>query len=274
MRLDGRKVLITGAGSGIGRALAVEAARRGAIIVLSGRNEAALRETAALTGRPADTHLLPLDLADQSARQEIAVRVQELIGGLDVLVNNAGVVEAGPVQDIDDDSLRHLFEIDLLAPISLTRCLLPLLRQAKAGQVINVGSMFGDIAFPFFAAYSAAKFGLRGWSDALRREVDSAGIRVTYCAPRGTRTPAVQSFSAYVAPFAMRLDEPEQVARRIADAIESGARDLYPAGPERLFLWVQKLFPGAIDGGLRKKAARAAGVSSVRLPSGSASILP
>ncbi|MGE4279262.1 MAG: SDR family NAD(P)-dependent oxidoreductase [Magnetospirillum sp.] len=273
MRLDRRKVLITGAGSGIGRALAVETARRGAVVVLAGRNVAALDETAKLAGGDVRNHVVALDLAVQDERAAMFEKLHALLGGLDVLINNAGIVHAGPLSETDDETLRRLLEVDLLAPISLTRNLLPLLRASQAGQVVNVGSMFGDIAFPFFTAYSAAKFGLRGWSDALRRELADDGITVTYCAPRGTRTPAVGSYARYVAPFEMRLDAPETVANQILDAVEAGKRDVYPTGPERFFLWVQKLAPALVDGGLRKKTTLAAKNAVFRLPSGSTSIL-
>jgi short-subunit dehydrogenase len=259
MRLDGCVALVTGAGSGIGQALAVELARRGVRPILLGRNAAALEATRALLPDPAQAWVLPLDLADDGQRANLFSRVMELAGRLDLLVNNAGMVAAGPLQAQDDAGWRAMLDLNLLAPMSITRNLLPLLRGSGQGRVVNVGSMFGDIAFPYFAAYSASKFALRGWSEGLRRELADQGVGVTYCAPRGTRTPAADGFAAYAQAFAMRLDPPAVVARRIVDGIARDARDVYPVGPERVFLLLQRLVPALVDGGVRgqmRKASR------------------
>lgn len=258
MRLDGITALITGAGSGIGRALAQELARRGVRPILLGRTESTLESTRALLPDPGAARILCLDLADPQARQGITQRVQELGGHLDLLVNNAGLVDAAPLAEQDEESWRRMLEVNLLAPMAITRQLLPLLRASGHGRVVNVGSMFGDIAFPYFAAYSATKFGLRGWSEALRRELADQGVGVTYCAPRGTRTPAADGFVAYAKAFGMHLDAPEKVARHLADGIARDARDIYPRGPERLFLLIQRLFPAQVDKGVVKQMRAAA----------------
>ncbi|EWY41783.1 short-chain dehydrogenase [Skermanella stibiiresistens SB22] len=258
MRLDGAVALVTGAGSGIGRAIAVELSRRGAIPILLGRDVAALEGTRAGLADPARGGVLRLDLADPGSRAGIVASVMGMADRLDLLVNNAGVVEAGPVEDQDEEVWRRMIEVNLLAPMSLTRHLLPSLRASGQGRVVNIGSMFGDIAFPYFAAYSATKFGLRGWSEALRRELADQGVGVTYCAPRGTRTAAAEGFARYVQAFSMRLDPPETVAKRIVAGIAADARDVYPQGPERLFLLAQRLFPKGVDGGLRRQTIAAA----------------
>lgn len=265
MRLDGITALVTGAGSGIGQALSLELARRGARLILLGRTASALEATRARLPAPASAAILCLDLADSQARLEIADRVAALGGGLDLLVNNAGVVDAGPLNQQDEESWRRMLEVNLLAPMAITRQLLPPLRASGQGRVVNVGSMFGDIAFPFFAAYSASKFGLRGWSEALRRELAGQGVGVTYCAPRGTRTPAADGFADYAQAFHMRLDAPEQVARTIADGIVRDARDVYPRGPERLFLLIQRLFPTQVDHGIGRQMRKAAKSDRIKL---------
>lgn len=264
MRLDGKVALVTGAGSGIGAALAAELSRRGVRPILLGRTRETLERTRAALAEPENADILCADLADATARAAIARHV----GVLDLLINNAGVVSAAPLLQQSDDDWRRMLEVNLLAPMSLTRALLPLLAASK-GRVVNVGSMFGDIAFPFFAAYSATKFGLRGWSEALRREVAELGIGVTYCAPRGTRTPAAAGFADYARAFGMRLDPPEAVARSIADAIAADARDVYPGGQEWVFLLIQRLAPARIDRALRAQMKKAKKSGAVRLASGS-----
>lgn len=250
MQLDGAYILITGAGSGIGRALAIALSHKGARPILLGRTAAALEQTRAALKDPQVARILCADLADPATRAEIPARLASFTVRLDAVINNAGVVSAGLLTAQTEDDWRKMLEVNLLAPMALTRSLLPLLKVSGQGRVVNIGSMFGDIAFPCFAAYSASKFALRGWSEALRREWADEGVGVTYCAPRGTRTPAADGFSAYAEAFAMRLDPPEAVAARIVRGIELNARDVYPLGPERLFLLVQRLAPALVDGGI------------------------
>lgn len=250
MQLEGAVILITGAGSGIGRALAVALSAQGAVPVLLGRGVSGLEQTRAALKNPDAARMLCVDLADPVARADVPARLAAFTNRLDAVINNAGVVHAAAVTAQPEDQWRQMLEVNLLAPMALTRSLLPLLKASGQGRVVNIGSMFGDIAFPYFAAYSASKFALRGWSEALRREWADEGIGVTYCAPRGTRTPAAEGFRAYAEAFAMRLDPPDAVAEHIVAGLRRNARDLYPAGPERLFLLVQRLLPGVVDGGI------------------------
>lgn len=269
MRLDGAVALVTGAGSGIGRSIAVELSQRGARPILLGRRGAALEETRSQLADPDRSTLLVLDLSDPAERAAIAARVTEAAGRLDLLVNNAGRVDAGAVSSQDETVWRAMLELNLLAPMAITRSLLPLLAASAQGRVVNVGSMFGDIGFPYFATYSATKFGLRGWSEAVRRELAGQGVGVTYCAPRGTRTPAADGFQRFVEAFAMPLDTPQTVARRIVNGIAADARDVYPAGAERIVVLVQRLFPGLIDAVLRRQVAAFRGRDAVSVPSAS-----
>jgi short-subunit dehydrogenase len=256
MRLDGKIVLITGAGSGIGRALAVELSKREARVLLVGRRIGALEETRALLQRRDLGAVLRADITDPHDRDGLVRRVRSW-GRLDVLVNNAGLVVSGPLSVNDVEGRRRMIDTNLVAPMELTVALLPLLAAGAPSRIVNVGSLFGDIAFPYFSAYSATKFALRGWSDGLRRELAPACIGVTYAAPRGTRTAAAESFATLAEAFAMPLDPAEMVARQIAGAIAADARVVYPKGIERLFVLLQRLMPTAIDRALGRQFARA-----------------
>lgn len=237
-----KTVLITGAGSGIGRALAVEADKRGYDLILASRTEATLHATAAaLSG--GTVACVPADVTTPEGRRAIVAAAG---GRLDVLINNAGTLGVGHLRDLEDAALERMTATNLTAPIALTRDLLPALVAAQ-GRVVNIGSVFGDIAYPFFAAYSATKFGLRGFSDALRREMSGRGVGVTYIAPRATRTAAETEFAALVEPLAMTLDAPERVAREAWDAIEAGCRESFPRGKERFFVGFQRIFPSLVD---------------------------
>ncbi|MEQ8326485.1 SDR family NAD(P)-dependent oxidoreductase [Parvibaculum sp.] len=260
MQRDAKVVLITGAGSGIGAALAKEAARSGAQLVLAGRRAEPLADVADALGAQRTPILVQADVTSAEGRRLVREACMQAGGRIDILFNNAGVVRTGPASGMDEASVRAMIETNLVAPLLLTRDLLPMLRRSKSPRIVNIGSMFGDIAFPLFAVYSATKFGLRGLTDALRRELKPEGIGVTYAAPRAVRTPAAQEFDALVEPFAMKLDAPEKVARRIWRGALKGKRTIYP-WPERLFIHVQQFLPTAVDKGLGKQLAAVATTS-------------
>ncbi|MEJ6691503.1 MAG: SDR family NAD(P)-dependent oxidoreductase [Paracoccaceae bacterium] len=237
-----RKVLITGAGTGIGRALAIEAAQKGFDLILVGRTSATLEETRSKC-ETQNPYCIVADVTSAEGRALIANAVGET---LDILINNAGTLSVGHLTDMADSDLERMTTTNLVAPMALTRDLLPALR-ASNGRLVNIGSVFGDIAYPFFAGYSATKFGLRGFSDAMRRELSGDGIGVTYIAPRATRTAAECAFSALVKPMDMTLDSAEVVAAQAWDAILKGKRESFPKGKEQYFVKVQRLFPSLVD---------------------------
>lgn len=237
-----KTVLITGAGSGIGRALSIEASQKGFDIVLVGRTTETLIGTADACLGDA-VRYITADVTTPQGRQLICDIVD---GSLDILINNAGVLTVGHLCDLQDAELDQMLQTNLAAPIALTRNLLPALRKSQ-GQIVNVGSVFGDIAYPFFAGYSATKFGLRGFSDAMRRELSGSQIDVTYIAPRATRTNAETAFSALIEPLDMSLDSAETVASQAWAAILKRKRESFPKGKERLFVKIQRMFPSLVD---------------------------
>ncbi len=245
----GKIALITGAGSGIGRALALRAGADGYHLVLVGRTEAPLRETAAMAKAPS-TQIVIADITDAQGRRKIAQAAGE---GLDLLINNAGALKVGPITGLTEAQAATMLNTNILGPVLLCRDLTPALARRR-GRIVNIGSMFGTIAFPYFAVYSATKFALRGLSDGLRREMAGKGISVTYVAPRATRTAALAEFDAFVEPFAMKLDPPEKVADTAWRGIIKGRRTVYPGLAERVFVALQHLVPGLIDRALIKQA--------------------
>jgi len=255
MQLEGRKALITGAGSGIGRALAIEAARRGVSVALTGRRKHALDET--LTLLPGTGHLaIAADVTKPEERRALMAEAEAHWSALDLLVNNAGVVPVGPLGAATDEDLQAVLNTNLLAPMALVREALPLLKKAKGARVVNIGSVFGDIPYPLFAPYSATKAGLRGFSIALRRELAPLGIGVTYAAPRATHTPASRPLQSLIEPFEMKFDTPEAVAKFVWNAVAREANAIYPAGPERMYVLMQRLFPRIVDKAIAKQFAR------------------
>lgn len=238
--------------------MAVEAAARGHALILAGRRTGPLEETAALLGTPARVVLADVTTPGGRAALEVATR-----SGLDILINNAGVLSVGHLGDQTDAAIDAMICTNLTAPVLLTRDLLPALR-ARGGRVVNIGSVFGDIAYPFFATYSATKFGLRGFSDALRREMSGQGVAVTYIAPRATHTAAEDAFGVLVGPMQMTLDSAETVAKQAWDAITRGKRESFPKGKERFFVTVQRLFPRLVDGSVGAQARDAKTLAALK----------
>ena len=247
MQLEGKRALITGAGSGIGRALAIEASRRGMTVALCGRRADALYATLNLMASGKGHLRLRGDITDPAVRRGLRDYLWRYWGGLDVLVNNAGVVAVGPLAHATDEELERVMATNIVAPLALTRDLLPLLRRSTPSRIVNIGSVFGDIAYPLVAAYSASKFALRGQSIALRRELKPYGIGVTYAAPRATKTDASPAFEPLIEPMQMRMDDPAVVASQIWRAVVQDMDSVYAKGPERLFVLVQRLAPKIVD---------------------------
>ena len=220
---------------------------RGMAVALCGRRQDALTASAALLdGR--DRHLvIPADVTRAEDRRRLVDEINANWGALDILINNAGVVQGGPHESTSDATIEATFATNVTAPMALARDFFPLLSASGCGRIVNIGSMFGDIAYPSFAAYSASKSALRGFSSALRREYGKRGVAVTYVAPRATQTDAASAFADLIRSSGMRLDSPDVVARRIWREVERGKDSVYPPGVERLYVLIERLYPRLID---------------------------
>ncbi|WP_293372860.1 SDR family NAD(P)-dependent oxidoreductase [Phenylobacterium sp.] len=179
---------------------------------------------------------------------------------VDLLFNLAGIQHFGPLEAQSPEHLVESYMVNLVAPVRLTQAVLPQMRARGGGHVVNVGSIFGSINFAHFVTYSSAKAGLRGFSQALRRELAGSGIDVTYVAPRAVNTPLN---TAKVKEFArltgMNMDQPQAVAHRIVDVVAARKREAYLGFPESLFVRLNALLPGLVDRALSgndRKAAR------------------
>jgi short-subunit dehydrogenase len=254
MRLHGAKVLLTGASRGIGRSLARQLAGHGASLAVVGRHRKALEAVCAeILAVGARAHAVEFDLAAPAGHDAVVAEAVGVLGGLDLVVNNAGVSSFQALEREPADAIARLVAINLVAPMLIARAALPQL--GPGARIVNVGSAFGSIGFPHFAAYSAAKFGLRGFSEALRREVAARGIGVTYVAPRATRTDAnSKALYAFAESTGMAMDEPDGVARQIVAAIEGDAAERHLGGTEPFFARFNALLPRIVDRALGKQA--------------------
>ncbi|MFV8783996.1 SDR family oxidoreductase [Microbulbifer sp. SA54] len=248
-------VLLTGAAGGIGSAIARLLAAQGYSLLLQGRNQERLETLRLNLPHPERHRTMVADLTDKAQRQSLVERCQALAGGVDVLINNAGVSQFALLEHIDDASLREVLETNLLVPIALTRDLLPLLAQSRHGAVVNIGSAFGHIGHPGFCLYGASKAGLHGFSEALRREQGDSGVQVHYLAPRAVDTTlnsdAVKNLNRALGNHS---DAPETVAAQCLKLLQSGSSGRRFIGwPERLFIKVNALLPAVVDSALIKK---------------------
>ena len=178
-KLAGCRAIVTGASSGIGRALAAQLYDSGVELVITARRADRLRELIDEVQVPG-RRMIPIDgdITDAELRRSLVQTAADELGGLDIVVNNAGVGAIGPFAEADEQRLRHVMEVNFFAPLELIRIALPELRQGNQPVIVNVGSVLGHCAVPDKSEYCASKFALHGFSDALREELSSQGIDV------------------------------------------------------------------------------------------------
>ncbi len=249
--LAGRTVLLTGASGGIGSALCDRLVAAGARVVAVGRSEDRLRP---LVQRHGAAQVVPLtaDLSTDAGRASLVAAAEALDPAPSVLVLAHAHGAFGLFEDQSPDALRALVETNLLGPMLLIRALLPVLGRHERASVVAVGSTFGSLAFPGFAAYSASKFGLRGLIEGLAREYADTGLRFQFLSPRATRTafntPQVEAMNREMK---VAQDEPAAVAARLVDAIATGRPRMQIGWPEKLFARLNGALPGLVDRSLR-----------------------
>ncbi|MEH8019481.1 SDR family oxidoreductase [Rheinheimera muenzenbergensis] len=187
-KLKDRVIWITGASGGIGEALARELAADGARLVLSARRQSELERVRSSLANSAQHLLLPLDITDNSAVADAIDTIQQQIGGLDWLINNAGISQRALIIDTTPDTDRKLFEVDYFAQVNLTRQALPLLLADGGGKVVFVSSVAGLVGTQYRGSYSAAKAALHLWANSLRAEFFDQGLRVATIFPGFVKT--------------------------------------------------------------------------------------
>ncbi len=251
MDLAGRVVVLTGASGGIGEALTRELVEAGACVVAVGRSGGRLR---ALAERHTIGSVVQVvaDVSQPQGRDALLSRLQALPRPPSVLVIAHAQAAFGAFAAQDADAFESLVRANLLAPMHLVHALLPMLGRDGQGAVVAIGSTFGSLAFPGFAAYSATKFGLRGLVEALAREHAGGPVRFQYLSPRATRTPfnspAVEALNRELK---VAADDPSEVARQIRLDIERGTRRRQLGWPEKLFARLNGLLPALVDRSLR-----------------------
>jgi len=251
------RLVLTGASGGIGQAIAQALAPQCESLVLVGRNADALGMLEQQL-RGHTVRIVKGDLTQAATLDQVAESAR-LLGGASLLINNAGANDFHAFQTQDAAALRGLLDTNLLAPMLLTQRLLPQLRQAgqaSEAQVVNVGSLFGYLGYPGFAGYCASKAGLRGFTQALRRELADTGIRVRHFIPRATDTTINSAaVKAMNAEMNVPTDNPVQVAAQLLRFLPGSAWEHKPGLKEALLVLVNQLLPDVPDRAIRGQLA-------------------
>ena len=248
MDISGKRIVITGGSSGIGLAMAQILGGKGAKLLLTGRRAERLATAASeLRALGVEAQVVAADVATDDGRAKTLDTARERLGGIDILINNAGGVRAGRLDDITEAEIRAMIEVDLIAPILLTRAALPDLRRSGQGLVVNVTSGIALIGMPFYATYAAVKAGLARFGEALRRELKGEGVHVMTAYPGATDTPMMATNLAGPE-LGFNREPASAVAAAIVEAIESDQMDVVRGGEARAkMLALNREDPGALD---------------------------
>lgn len=255
-------IWITGASSGIGEALAMEAARRGARLILSARREAELRRVAAATGLPdLDILVLPFDLSDTSNASGLAAQVINKFGRIDILVNNGGVSQRSEALNTDEQTERQLMEVNFFAQVNLAKAVIPYMVRQKKGKIVVISSIAGKLGFFLRSGYSAAKHALHGYFESLRLEIEKKGISVLMVCPGKIRTNVSLNALAEKGAKHARMDPShsnamtaDRCAAAIISAITDNKEEVLIGSKEILIVYIKRFFPFLFRKLIRKQS--------------------
>ncbi len=257
MNLENKNILLTGACGGLGVELARQLHQAGANLILVGRNSKALERLKVLLNQydGATSHCVNADISNIAGREALIDYCRLHHPDLDIVINNAGVIEFSLLADSDGKAYDSIIETNLTAPIHLIHQLLPLLKARKEAAIVNVGSAFGNIGFPGYSVYSASKFGLRGFTETLRRELFDDNFQVLYFAPRAIQTKMNSDLVREMNhELGSKSDRPEDVANQLVQALINGkTKQSFVGWPEKFFARLNSILPGIVDGALKKQ---------------------
>lgn len=255
MKAGSMSVVLTGATGGIGTEVARRLAAAGARMLLSGRDgERLARLTTELRSSGQTADWVVADLASPDGRQALVNAASDAGRQVNVLINNAGTNRFGLLDGQDTADTEAVLTANLVAPMLLTQALLPVLRRQRRATIMNVGSIAGSIGLPGQAAYAGSKFGLHGFSEALRRELRGSNVEVLYVAPRATDTGMNDDHMRDVnRRMGVSTDNAGTVAALLVDALYARKAERFVGWPERLFVKINALFPRLVDRSLDKQ---------------------
>lgn len=263
--LSGTRIIVTGASSGIGRALALQLCSRGAHVLATARRESRLKDLIAQSqpnpgsisapGRGPQTSVgsitgLAGDITESEHRTRLIAWCHEHWGAIDVLINNAGAGAIGAFRDASQDRLRQVMEVDFFAPVELTRIALPLLEKGTRPAILNIGSVLSHRAVPNKSEYCAAKFAMRGWAESLRVELAPRGIEVLMVSPSTTKSEffdVLLDTPTGTTSKSMGMMSPERVAKIAISSLVRSKREMIVSFGGKALVWAGRLLPNLTD---------------------------
>jgi short-subunit dehydrogenase len=247
--LTGLRTIVTGATAGIGRALVIELVGRGAKVVAMGRRGDRLQALGERLAAPDRYRHLAGDVTRREDRAAAIDLARRAFGGLDALVNNAGIGGLGPFDQAEEARLRQIMEVNFFAPAEFIRESLKALMNGNRPIIVNVSSVLGHRAIPDMSEYCASKFALHGLSDALRAELEPLGIDVLLVSPSTTKSEFfdVAAGDSPKSPRRFSAMSAEAVARRIAHATAAGRHEIILSPGGKALVWLDRLCPPLAD---------------------------
>ena len=258
-KMANHNILLTGATGGIGKAFSRLLFDSGANLVLLGRNKEKLThlQNELLASNPLSKNTVftfVVDILQKNQREILVEQLALLPFELNLLINNAGVSQFKLFEQSSDSEINNIITTNTIAPMQLTQALLPLLKQCDSAQIINIGSTYGSIGFPGYTAYCASKFALRGFSQALSRELADTKIRVKYLSPRATQTSLnINEVNELNTALKSTVDSAETVAKELMSLIMQSSEERYIGWPEKLFVRINQLFPSVVSKSIIKQ---------------------
>jgi short-subunit dehydrogenase len=260
--LKDKVIWITGASSGIGEALALDLAKRGARLILSARREEELKRVGSLTKLPElDLMILPFDLKNTSGASALTAQVINKFGRIDYLINNGGMSQRSSVLDTKEDIEREIMEINYFAQVNITKSVLPYMIRQKSGHITVISSIAGKFGFFLRSSYSAAKHALHGYFESLRLENETNGIRVLMVCPGKINTSVSLNAitgkgekHAKMDPSHEEAMSAEVCATKIIKAMLNEEEELYVGGKELLIIKIRRFFPSLFSKLIRKQS--------------------
>jgi short-subunit dehydrogenase len=247
MNLQGKRVLITGGSTGIGYAIADAMLAKGAKVVITGRRADILQQAKEKLRPSGSIEAVAADVGTEEGRKATLAFALDKLGGLDVLINNAGGVRAGRLEDTSEAEIRAMIEVDLVAPILLTRSALPALRASGDALVVNITSGIALVAAPFYTTYAGVKSGLAKFGESLRRELKGEGVHVLTVYPGATDTPMMSSNRAGPELGFVR-ESASAVAEAVLDGIQNDIFEVIRGGETRTkMIALNREDPAALD---------------------------
>jgi short-subunit dehydrogenase len=250
MNVAGKRVWITGASSGIGEALAYAFCRAGARVILSARREDELKRVQSQCGGEASARILSFDVAQTAELAQKVHEALEMFGGIDILINNAGVTQRSLVKDTELEVYRRLMEVNFFGAVAVTKAVLPSMIENKHGHIVVVSSLVGKFGTPLRSGYAAAKHALHGFFDSLRAEVARYGIKVSLVCPGYIRTDISLHALRGDGSLHSKMDAGQakgmpvdECAAEILQAVSKEKEEVYVGHRDKYIVYMKRFFP-------------------------------